>query len=243
MNNVSLEELEQEKIQFLKDKELDDESKMIFQQQIKKVSKGVATELGKQLYDLISDKNYKDDATKAEPIILAGADLDYADEAKGNFALLVCAKKNYLKTFILLLKSGANINKVNRFLTSVAMLAARYGRVEIIDIICAMEADINTRSLDGDTALMSAKRHSKSQCFSRLTAANAHINARNFCNESVFKLVGTVNHPLFSSPTTKQESLETDPKLLIEEARKEMEQILSGTIFVEEIIKQKIISK
>lgn len=244
MNDINLEALVQQNVQFLKEKGLDPETITSWQQKIKKVSKEEATQLGEKLYNLISDKGYKDDTTKIEPIILAGADLDYAEDSKGNFPLLICAKKGYEKTFILLLRSGANINKTNHFLTSSVMGAARYGRIGILDIACAMKADVNSRCLDGDTALMSAKRHSQSECFIRLIAANAHINASNFSNESIFKIDGTVDHPLFSNPTTNQNAQEMDPKCLIEEAKEELEQLLNdSSINLDEFIKQKRICK
>ena len=138
MNNTSLVMLENNRVEFLKKYELDPESIKKFKETIQQVSEEESTELGKELFELISKKGFNDDYEKALELIYKGANIEYKNEKKGDFTLLICARKNYLKTFLALVKAGADINQVNNYLTTTAMASARHGNKEILEILIIM---------------------------------------------------------------------------------------------------------
>lgn len=178
MNSVDLLLLEQQRIDKLKQCELDQESIKAFTGKIKVVSEEEKIALGKELFDLVTSKGYKDetDYEKVIELIYKGADTEYKNDTKGDFPLLRCARKNYLKTFIVLVKSGANINQKNNYLTTATMASARHGNKEILEILILMKADINAKCKDGDNALISARKHTQVDCFNMLINAGANLS-------------------------------------------------------------------
>lgn len=188
MNNTSLLVLEQERLEKLKSYELDEESINLFRSRIQSVAKEESEKLGKQLFDMVVKKGYKDDYEKALNLVLQGANIEYVDKQKGNTSLMVCARKNLIKTFLVLVRAGANINFKNDYLTTPTMTSARNGNKEILRVLILMGADINARCLDGDTAIMSAKRHDQDECFQLLYRANAILNNRNLTNQSLIEI-------------------------------------------------------
>lgn len=225
MNDISLFEIEKENLKRLKELlvlELD-----ITIHDIDEVTKEKSDELGKQLFEMISKRGYDDNNfEKVLELINQGANIEYKNEKKGDFALLVCARKGYFKTFVTLIKAGANINQTNNYLTTATMASARHGYQKILDILIMMGADINAQCLDGDTALMSAKRHSQIECFQTLVDAGAYLNITNQANQTFLDLPGNV---LFkasaleentSTQISKQE--EQNPIELLEEAEQKL---------------------
>lgn len=152
---------------------------------IAKVDEAKAKELGEELVKLIGKKAYneEDDATyqKVLTLIKDGADLNFETE-KGNFPLLQCARKNYQKTFITLLKFGANIFKVNKNETNVVMSSARHGNFTILNISILMGVPVNNICALADTALIMAKKHGMQTCFEILVKHNAILNIKNDLN-------------------------------------------------------------
>ena len=175
MNNASLAMLENHRMELLKKYELDLENIKKFKEKIQQVSEEESTELGKELFELISTKGFNDDYEQALELIYKGANIEYKNEKKGDFSLLICARKNYLKTFLALVKAGANINQVNNYLTTPTMASARHGNKEMLEVLILMGADINARCLDGDNAIMSAKRHDQVECFDMLLRKSAYL--------------------------------------------------------------------
>ena len=202
MNNTSLVMLENNRIEFLKKYELDSESIKKFKETIQQVSEEESTELGKELFELISKKGFNDDYEKALELIYKGANIEYKSEKKGDFTLLICARKNYLKTFLALVKAGADINQVNNYLTTTAMASARHGNKEILEILIIMGADINLRCLDGDNAIMSAKRHDRVECFDLLVKASSHLANRNLANQTIMDIPSTATFDFSGFPET-----------------------------------------
>lgn len=231
MNNTSLVFLENQKKKFLQTHELDSESVKKFQEKIKQVSEEESNILGKELFSLVSKKGYNDDYEKALKLIYDGANIEYKDEKKGDFVLLICVRKNYFKTFISLLKAGANINQVNNYLTSTTMASARHGNKEMLEILIIMGADINARCLDGDNAIMSAKRHNRVECFDLLVNASAILTNKNLANKTMMDIPSTASFDFSNFPITIQpeasfkETSFDDTQNLIEEALKRMKEI------------------
>lgn len=188
MNNTSLLTLEQERLNTLKQYELDEESIQTFRSRITKVSEEESNKLGKELFDLVIKKSFNDDYEKVLDLVLKGANLEYVGGNKGNTVLMICARKNFLKSFLVLVRAGVNINHKNSYLTTATMTSARHGNKDILNILILMGADINARCLDGDNAIMSAKRHDQDECFQILYHANAILNNRNLINQSLIEI-------------------------------------------------------
>ena len=144
MNNVDILLLEQQRNEKLKSYELDQESINNFKSKIKIVSEEEKETLGKKLFDIINSKTFEEetDYEKVIELVYNGANIEYKDESKGDFALLRCARKNYLKTFLVLLRAGANIDQKNNYLTTATMASARHGNKEMLEILILMNADI-----------------------------------------------------------------------------------------------------
>lgn len=158
---------------------------------IAEVDEAKANELGEKLVKLIGKKDYNEDneTTFQEVLTLIkdGANLSF-ESSKGNFPLILCAKKGYIKTFITLLKFGANIHQVNKNDTSVVMSSARNGYIAILDISLLMGVDVNAVCYDADTALNMAKRHGNEECFEMLINHNAILNIKNFLNLTSYEI-------------------------------------------------------
>lgn len=217
MNNTSLLFLEKQKQEWLKKYGLDSKSILSFRAKIKQATKEVQESLGEELLKLISKKSFQDDYEKALELIYRGANIEFKNEKKGDFPLLICARKNYVKTFFALIKAGANVNQTNNYLTTATMASARHGNKEILQTLILLNADINARCLDGDNAIMSAKRHEQVECFQMLVNAQAYLNNQNLQNQTLFDLPGNIEiNPFlledYSIP-------EPDPLVLLEEAQ------------------------
>lgn len=236
MNNVNLDVLENKKIELLKSYELDSDSIQKFRSQIKQVSQEESDELGKKLYDLISFKLFDDNGLvnphnqSVIKLITSGANVEYKDENKGNFPLLICARKNYFQAFIKLLTAGANVNQVNDYMTTALMASARHGFKEMTQILILMGADINARCLDGDNAIMSAARHGQKECFNILLNAQAYLNNRNLIAETILDIKKDINIDLSmikdESMLGKMPSItEQDTMSLINEAEQKMKKL------------------
>lgn len=233
MNNKDLDVLIEEGEKILKENGLDKDSINQYRSGIKQISIEESNELGKQLFEIISQKDYRDDTSKIEQLLLDGANPNYQDTAKGEFCLRRCARKKYVKTFILLLKAGANINLANNFGTTSIITAARFGSDKILDIGIHMGGDVNARPLDGDTAIMGAKNHSNIKCFDLLAASHAHLNTTNLSNKTIFDSSRDSSFFERSTYSTEllEQSLDTEEdslleKKLMEEAIEKMTRII-----------------
>lgn len=235
MNNASLDVLENKKTELLKSYELDSDSISSFQSKIKKISPEESDELGKQLYDCIYSKTFNDrvengpDYKTVITLINSGANIEYKSEKKGIFPLLICTRKNYLKTFLALIKAGANVNQVNNYMTTPLMASAKYGFKEMTQILIFMGADISARCIDGDNAIMSAARHGQTECFNILLNAQAHLNNRNLMDETILDVKQNLQ---FDLSMIKDERMlgkmpitEQDTMSLINEAEQKMKKL------------------
>lgn len=245
MNNKNLDILNQECENFLKSRSLDIESINQYRSSIKQVSREESDELGKQLFEILLKKDYRDDTSKIEQLLLDGANPNYQDEKKGEFCLRRCARKKYVKTFTLLLRAGADINLANKFGTNSVITAARFGCDEILNIAIHMGGNVNAKPLDGDTAIMSAKNHLNIKCFDLLAASHAHLNSTNLSNKTIFNgdtnffKQSTYASELIDNIGSDKEGESSDQKDLINEAIEEMSKIIENIDF-NGIPKQKV---
>lgn len=197
MNDTSLVLLENAKLKKLEECKLDEKSISEFKGKIKKVDDETKKNLGKDLFDLISSKKQNskvtdDFANKVIELIISGADIEYKDEQKGNFSLLLCARKGFPEIAYILLRAGANVNQANNYLTTTTMAAARHGHKQLLELLILLGADVNAKCFDGDNALMSAKRHDQQECFDILVYAQSYLTHRNIKNQSILDLPGNI---------------------------------------------------
>lgn len=198
MNNVDILKIEIERKQVLEKYGLDEDSIKTFREKISNVAEEESQSLGQELFELISKKGYNEEneLDKVIELIYKGANIEYKNEKKGDYSLLICSRKNYLKTFIVLLKAGANVNQLNNYLTTSTMAAARHGNKEILELLILMKADVNAKCLDGDNALMSAKRHDQQDCFDILIKAQSYLTHRNMENQTILDIPGNLSFDL-----------------------------------------------
>lgn len=234
MNNIDILKIEIEREQTLKKYGLDEDSIKSFKEKINSISEEESKVLGQELFELISKKGYNEESEldKVIELIYKGANVEYKNEKKGNYSLLICSQKNYLKTFIVLLKAGANVNQTNNFQTTSTMAAARHGNKEILELLILMKADVNARYLDGENALMSAKRHDQIECFNMLMNAHAHLNNKDLINHTILDVDSKTDFEILSlSYSLRQDKSKKitfeDTELLLDEAFKKMESINS----------------
>ncbi len=235
MNNASLVLLEKTRLKKLEDYKLDEKSILEFKGRVKQVDDETKNNLGKELLDLISSKRkttQKDEefTKKVLELIINGADIEYKDEKKGDFALLVSTRKGFIEIACLLLRAGANVNQVNNYLTTTLMAAARHGHKELLELLIILGANVNAKCLDGDNALMSAKRHNQQECFDILVRAQSSLTHRNVENQTINELEGNASlNPSYLiganeiddiPPTTEEDALN-----LIKEAEEQLHKL------------------
>lgn len=249
MNNADLIQLEQERINILKQYHLDEEGIKTYRQHLKEQKKQVSQEesdqLGKELYDFISRPTYNELTTEYDKVIeyiYNGANLEYRTPKKGDFALLLCARRNHLQTFALLVKFGADINKGNDYQTTPVMTSARHGHKKILELLILLGADINAQCLDGDNALMSAKRHNQRECFEMLKNANAHFGTRNLLNQTVRDIPSSQEFD-FSSFFTFENFIDNEcsydkTQVILQEAQQKLAEIVKESASETEIDKE-----
>lgn len=230
MNNASLFELESKKKKMLEKFGLDTKSINDFLCTVKSVDESEADRLGSELVVLISKKGFNID--NAIDLIKKGANVDFKNEKKGDFPLLICARKGYFEVFKALIKRGANVNLTNNYFTTALMAAARHGQKDMVNILLLFGADINARCLDGDNALFSAKRHGQKECFDILLKANANLTTKNLANETFMDVQGDVS---FDSKFLESKEVESLPSItkddtdaLIEEAKEKVKRMFSS---------------
>ena len=90
MNNTSLILLENAKLKKLEEYKLDEKSISEFKSKIKEVDDETKDSLGKELFELISNKKKSSEVTddftnKVIELITSGAYIEYKDEKKGDF--------------------------------------------------------------------------------------------------------------------------------------------------------------
>ena len=231
MNSTDIIALDKLREQGLKKNKLDKVERDKFQKKIKNVSEEEANKLGKELYDMVViSKESDEDIEKIVTLIYNGANLEYKESRKGDFALLVCARKNKRSIAYTLLRAGADVNQKNKYLTTATMAAARHGAKEILETLILLGADVNARCLDGDTAIMSAKIHNQQECFDILVKNGAYLTHRNNANKSLLDIDGKVDFDFNSIDisqimASKKSVSEDDTKNLIEEAKQKLKSI------------------
>lgn len=154
---------------------------------IKTVSEEKSNELGKKMAEIIMKKGYNEESEDYDEVlkcIKEGANVDYKNKEKKGFPSLVyCARYGYAKTFITLIKYGANVNVCNDFGTTALMSACVHNYFEMVEMLILRGAYVNARCKDGDTPLICAKKYHSKESFDLLIRANAMIGQKNICNK------------------------------------------------------------
>ena len=185
MKNINIIELSNKREEHLKKYRIDDESIKECKEKIR--PKGNIEELSKELHLLISSKNFNEEESfeRMTELIIKGANVDYKDEKKGDFPLLICCRKGYKGTFILLIRFGANINNKNNYGTTATMAAARHGYDELLKLLIEKGADIDERCIDSDNALDSAKIHNELDCVKLLEESSCITSSYDYQIETL----------------------------------------------------------
>lgn len=236
MNNSSLMELENNKLKKLEEYQLDEKSILKFQSKIEKVDEEESNRLGKELLELLSKKkpsslSLDELLDKAIELIKNGANIEYKEESKGNFPLLICARKGYIEIAYVLLRAGANVNQLNSYGTTALMATARHGHSELLQLLILLKADVNAKSRGGDNALMSAKRHNQQECADILIKEQAYLTHRNLENETILTVPGNISIDLSyiessTLPEITTSKTEEDVFDLISEAEAKLNKII-----------------
>ena len=186
---------------------IDEESIKEFKEKIKNVSNDEAGKLGNELVDKLLDEDDNENYEEFLKLIMSGANVNFKNtEYNLSFPLIICARNNFLKTFITLIKAGADINMVTDFGMTSAMIATTCGNKEILEILILLGADINLKNFNGDTALSLASLYEKKECFDMLVEAGAHLNSTNLKGQSIFE-DGEEKKDIFSSDDLLSEAL------------------------------------
>src|SRR5574341_277086 len=120
-------------------------------------------------------------AETVKVLLAAGADVDAADEY-GETALMNAAFNGYVNIVDLLVEKGVNVD------------AARNGDLRVTDALLAAGADVNARTLDGDTALMMGSAGGYIEIVRALLAMNADVNAKNRFGETAIDVAAEEGH-------------------------------------------------
>lgn len=180
-------------------------------------------------------------------LIKDGADINYEND-KGNFPLILCARKGYIKTFITLLKFGADIKKTNKNKTSIVMSSARHGHLTILEIAILLGCDINLLCFDADTALIMAKRHGNESCFNILVENNAILNIKNYANLTSYEIkkadtntnIDDAKYYAKVPESPYSGTVHQDAVDLIEEAKRQLMQIKETSALLTPIINEPV---
>ena len=183
MKKVRLNDLEENKNNLLKQYKLDKDSIKEFRSKIKQVSDEESKKLFFDLYDLITSKEFYDDYLKVTELIYNGAIVNYYSK---NYDLFdICIRNNYIKTIIVLLRTGLDIGAFNFNQMSPIMLCTKVGNKEILELLILMGADVNLKNEYGDTALSIALKNNHKECVDILVNSQSHLNLRNISNDSI----------------------------------------------------------
>ena len=237
MNRVNLElldkqsELLDERQEYLKQYELDEESIKEFRSGIKKVSKEEADRLGEKvqntIYYLIRQNNFRNFNTgqrdlylcsKISPFILDGANVNYCSPLKTNYLLLDFIDKEYFDCVILLLKAGADINVANAYDGNTPLkMVASAGDDELLKILILLGADINYKDKNNNDALHYAKFYKHKECIKIIKET---MQGKNIIIEE------DINHNKKSPKALS----ELTPEELLQEAQDRLNEVLSNTL-------------
>lgn len=188
---------------------------------VQEVTKEDASNLGKELFEKINDKNYDDDIDEIIDLVKKGADVNYRID-NGMSPLLLCAIKNNYKTAALLLKAGADVNITDKNLCSPLMYSIMYHNFPMFDLLVD-SCDLNLRDRNGYTALMYAKKAEASYMFDKLIQKGALINVLNNYNETIFDIESSIDDSSFR-PKKKVEF--EDAIELLNEAQDRLDNLL-----------------
>ncbi len=181
MKNLSLNELKEIRESALKRKGYDKETLTNFRSSIRKVSESKSLDLGEMLLDKISKdgRRLNEKTSAVENLILKGANLEVVAQ-NGFRGLHITSEYDLRSIFYYYVLGGADINaQTTRSLYSACMLSARQGHYEILEDLILLDADLNLRDVEGNTAIMLALDSRAFRAAEMLRDANAILNIKN----------------------------------------------------------------
>ncbi len=123
--------------------------------------------------------NNKDTVTAAK-LILAGADVNKADENGSTFLIGACrwGTDTVMEKFLLQHGAHPDAPRSPKGRTSLIVACAYYGDVPMCSLLVQFGADVNAAANDGTTALMLAAKNEKSNLVAYLIKAGANVAAK-----------------------------------------------------------------
>ncbi len=135
--------------------------------------------LNSQFFLVLENKNATDEIKlkKIKYLARLGGDVDCVDE-KGNPLLKVAIKNCGKEIAEWLLDNGANKNRKDKNLRTPLMIAARYGKPEIVELLCKRGVRVEKTDFVGETALMGAVVKNDEKCVKILLENGASPDTR-----------------------------------------------------------------
>lgn len=146
------------------------------------------------------NENYRDEGTPliyalekerielAKIIIKSKPDLSIIGSRKRWTALTLALYYKYFDIVELLLKSGADANKMDGESRCPIILAVVAGRKDIVEMLIKAKADVNIRDDNNDTAIIYAAGWQREDIAELLIKSGADVNAMNNDGETALKL-------------------------------------------------------
>ncbi|HEX8749457.1 MAG TPA: ankyrin repeat domain-containing protein [Pyrinomonadaceae bacterium] len=122
---------------------------------------------------------YAEDAEEIKKLLASGADTDVVDKNHDATALAVAVGRGNLQIVRMLLKAGADPNKVNGSGQTALMNLSESSTASIIKDLLAARANIEARDENGGSALMAAARINNVELLKTLLSQGAKVNERN----------------------------------------------------------------
>ncbi len=115
------------------------------------------------------------DIRKVDAALLAGADVNYADE-HGNTALTYASDGGHEEIVRLLLERRTDVDQAARVRTAALMEAAEYGDTDTVKLLIELGADVNRADRWGSTALTLATERGYAETVKVLVELGAGVN-------------------------------------------------------------------
>ena len=131
-------------------------------------------------------------------LIAAGADVNIGDEA-GLTPLMVAANyegPDFLEMVKLMINAGAKVDVQDETgMTALMKAAMNHHKPETIRYLVSKGADINAKTLQGETALMIASRTARSEVVAYLIEAGADLKAKNEKGQTAMAVAKEAGYP------------------------------------------------
>lgn len=137
---------------------------------------------------------YEEDIEALEKLLASGADTDVVDKSFDSTALALAVGRGNHQIAGMLLKAGADPNKVNSKGQTALMNLGVSSTASIVKDLLASRVNIEARDEDGDSALMFAARIDNVELLKTLLGRGARVNERNEGGQTALMLAAKEGH-------------------------------------------------